>query len=328
MKTPIISVVMPVYNGEKYLKEAIDSILNQTFTDFEFIILNDGSTDGTEEIILSYDDPRIVYVKNEENLQIVKTLNKGITLAKGKYIARMDADDISLPTRFEKQVEYMERHPEVGVCGTWIEKFGHKTAIDRYSSDHQRIKVELLFNSAIAHPSAIMKKALFDELEYEQKYEKAEDYALWIRASNKYRLSNINSVLLKYRIHTSQTQKNVQIKKANAIRAEQLSSFGDIIGPNEIDILNMLATYSYVLPIEIRAFRKKILLLNKNKIFFNDKLLKEEIGKRYWWMLNANTKLGLRVFFDYRMSPVNQDIRVTILEKLKFFLKCIIRYET
>ena len=118
VNAPAVSVVMPVYNGEKYLRESIDSILNQTYTDYEFIIVNDGSNDKTEEIILSYNDNRIRYIKNEKNLQIVKSLNRGIELAKGRYIARMDADDISLPRRFEKQITFMENNLEIGVCGT------------------------------------------------------------------------------------------------------------------------------------------------------------------------------------------------------------------
>ncbi|HGF9542707.1 TPA: glycosyltransferase family 2 protein, partial [Acinetobacter baumannii] len=114
----LVSVVLPAYNAELYLKEAIDSVLSQTFTDFELIILNDGSIDRTEEIILSYNDSRIVYVKNEKNLGLIGTLNKGINLAKGKYIARMDADDICLPERFKKQVDFLEKNNEIDLIGT------------------------------------------------------------------------------------------------------------------------------------------------------------------------------------------------------------------
>ena len=110
MSKPLVSVLMAVYNGEKYLLEAIESILNQTYTNFEFLIINDGSTDSTEEIILSYSDQRIRYIKNEQNLKLIASLNKGLDLAKGKYIARMDADDISLPDRLEKQVNFLERN--------------------------------------------------------------------------------------------------------------------------------------------------------------------------------------------------------------------------
>lgn len=114
---------MPAYNAEKYLREAIDSILAQTFTDFELIIINDGSTDFTKDIILSYTDQRIRYIENEQNSGICVTLNKGLDAARGRYIARMDSDDISLPRRLEVQVQYMDSHPEIGVAGTDIEIF-------------------------------------------------------------------------------------------------------------------------------------------------------------------------------------------------------------
>ena len=117
------TVLMPVYNAEKYVAEAIDSILNQTFNDFEFLIINDGSTDNSLDIIKSYDDPRITIINNETNLGLSHTLNKGIELARGEYIIRMDADDISLSIRLEKQIEFMDSNQHIGICGSWIQTF-------------------------------------------------------------------------------------------------------------------------------------------------------------------------------------------------------------
>lgn len=117
----LVSVILPAYNAERFLKESIDSILAQTYRNFELIVLNDGSTDRTEEIVLSYSDPRIRYVKNEQNLKLIKTLNKGIDLAKGEYIARMDADDVSLPTRFEEEVYKFEEDPTLGIVSCFSE---------------------------------------------------------------------------------------------------------------------------------------------------------------------------------------------------------------
>ena len=117
---PKISVVMPAYNAENYIREAIDSILAQTFRDFEFLIIDDGSTDHTVEIIRSYSDSRIRLYQNERNMGVAATLNRGLDLARGEYIARMDADDISLPERFAKQAAYMDAHPDVAVCGSNI----------------------------------------------------------------------------------------------------------------------------------------------------------------------------------------------------------------
>lgn len=218
MKMPVISVVMPVYNGEKYLREAIESILNQTYSNFEFIILNDGSTDKTEEIILSYDDPRIVYVKNDENMQIVKTLNKGIALAKGKYIARMDADDISLPKRFERELSYLQNHSECSAVFTKIQKIDESSELmgfwtaDQQNISHTQIAKILPFKNCVAHPTVMIRSKILKQYCYDHRVKGSEDYHLWLSLiADGYILEKIDEVLLFYRIHKSSiTQQSVQ----------------------------------------------------------------------------------------------------------------------
>lgn len=233
MNTPLVSVVLPVYNGEKYLNEAIDSILNQTFTDFEFIILNDGSTDETEEIILSYADPRIRYVKNETNLQIVKTLNKGISLAKGKYIARTDADDFSLPHRLAIQLKYMQSHPEVIVCGSYIQIYEQPKRIWKVPVQDEAIKAMLLFESCLLHPTVIFTKDMALNNKYRSSFLGAEDYDLWERLSedSNTHFANIPEVLLLYRLHPNDDRRNYKARQrhlANLIRHRQLKKLGII----------------------------------------------------------------------------------------------------
>ena len=153
---PLVTVLMAVYNGEKYLREAIESILDQTYTNFEFLIINDGSSDRTEEIILSYNDKRIRYIKNEQNLKLIASLNKGLDLAKGEFIARMDADDISLPERLEKQINFLEKHPEIGLLGSWVRTLGltnNRNII--FKQGHNTIRIQLLFNNFFHHPSVV-----------------------------------------------------------------------------------------------------------------------------------------------------------------------------
>ncbi len=206
-----ISVIMPVYNGEKYLREAIDSILNQSYCDFEFIIINDCSSDSTEEIIKSYDDSRIVYIKNEVNLGVAGTLNIGLNMAKGEYIARMDADDISLQTRFEKQIDFMDNHPEIGVCGTNVIVFSENSEkATKFPVDKSEFLFNLFFSSQIVHPTVMLRRKLvLDGLyKYDVRWEGREDYALWLKLINHTNLANLQEPLLKYRIHNSQvTQK-------------------------------------------------------------------------------------------------------------------------
>ncbi|MGM9600097.1 MAG: glycosyltransferase family 2 protein [Faecousia sp.] len=205
---PKVSVVMPAYNAEKYIGEAIDSILNQTFTDFEFVIINDGSTDRTKEIILSYSDPRIVYLENDTNSGIVVTLNKGLDYATGEYIARMDADDISVNTRFQKQVDYLDIHPNIGVLGTGLKKFGDGiTESNRiFSANPYQLKAELVFSSCIAHPTVMMRRLVLEEnqIRYQEEFAGAEDYLLWWQLAQKTNISALTDILHLYRIHNTQ----------------------------------------------------------------------------------------------------------------------------
>ena len=205
MDLPKVTVLMSVYNGERYLKEAIESILNQTFRDFEFIIINDGSTDGTPAILARYQqmDNRIM-VYNQENHGLIASLNRGCQLAKGDYIARMDADDISLPERFAKQVEFLNAHSEVGVLGTWIQW------IDENSMPSRRLRPPtapgtigwfLIFENCLAHPSVIMRRDLVEQLGfYHPEALHAEDYDLWVRANFVTQIANIPDTLVQLRV--------------------------------------------------------------------------------------------------------------------------------
>lgn len=208
-----VSVIMPAYNSEKYIAEAIDSILNQTYTDFEFIIINDGSNDRTERIIKSYKDTRIKYFANEKNKGIVYTLNKGLQLAKGDYIVRMDSDDISKETRIQKQIDFMENHPKVGVLGTGIKIFGEgiKEEVRLFNTSPDMLKAELLFHCCVAHPTVMIRKSVLKDgkLIYNEEFLGKEDFALWWEISKRSDISTISEDLVYYRSHGNQiTKKN------------------------------------------------------------------------------------------------------------------------
>lgn len=235
-----ISVIMPAYNAEKYIGEAIESILNQTYKDFEFIIINDGSTDGTEDIILSYDDPRIVYLKNEENSGIVASLNNGLKYAKGQYIARMDADDIALLERFEKQVDYLENNQNVGVLGTGILIFGDDITdrVRLFNQNSEELKIELLFCPCVAHPTVMFRKDILESnaIHYDFDCVGAEDYCLWIELFDKCDFMNLPEPLLKYRKHEKQvTHKRTtkDIKVLEFLLDKRINKIGVNLNSNE-----------------------------------------------------------------------------------------------
>lgn len=233
-----VCIVLPVYNGSKYIKTAIESVLNQSHSQFTLFVIDDGSSDDTVKIIEAIKDSRLQLIKNSENRRLIFTLNKGIDLAivgQYKYIVRMDADDISMPTRIEKQLAFMEANPEVGLCGSWMEEFNDNgiLKIASCSFKHEELESELFFQCLIWHPSVIIRTKVLKEhnLRYEYDFLHAEDYAMWCKMARKTRLANIQEVLLKYRVHTS----NVSV--LNAQKQRQSGVLVNVFNLEE-DLLN------------------------------------------------------------------------------------------
>lgn len=218
-KDPLVSVVMAVYNGDKYLKESIESILNQTYKNIEFIVINDGSLDNTKEILEKYQqkDPRIKVLNNGINKGLIYSLNKGFKEAQGKYIARMDADDISLLKRLEKQVEYMEKNNQVALCSGLIKIFKNKnkflTKKLKLILPSEQIESSLLFKNYIAHPVVMLRKSELKNLEYKEINKGMEDYGLWLDLIKKNKIVILPEVLLKYRFVNSSITSNFLKKK-------------------------------------------------------------------------------------------------------------------
>ncbi len=208
-----ISVVMPVYNGEKYLHDSISSVLNQTEKNFEFVIINDGSTDTSEKVIKSFNDPRIRYI-NKNHIGLVEALNFGISEARGKYIARMDADDICLPNRFEIEKNILENDNNIAMVGSHaiiIDENNKEKGVMSYPPQSwNRIKKYTLLHCPFIHPTVMIRKDILEIVgKYIGKFKYIEDYDLWSRIVFKYKCVNITELLIKYRIHKKQeTRKN------------------------------------------------------------------------------------------------------------------------
>jgi len=242
---PIISVVMSVFNGEEYLPAAIDSILSQTFGDFEFIIVEDGSSDRSAEIIRAYSDvePRIKVIENSENLGLAASLNKGIKAAKGNYIARMDSDDVSSHQRFEIQLEQFSKHSDLLILGSAVRVIGEDEEF-RYSIIPPQDPVEIYWNiltggcPAFVHPTVMMRKCVFDLIGYYDEHLKVgQDYALWNNLITKdvspESVSNLPDELLIYRSHAdtvSLKHRSLQIATGNQIRESTLNCLLDMQG--------------------------------------------------------------------------------------------------
>ena len=221
MNSSVVSVILPAYNCEKYIGKSIQSVLQQTCTDFEVIIVNDGSTDKTEASILQYADQRIIYLKNPENKGLIYTLNRAIEHAQGKYIARMDADDICLPQRLAKQNEYLNTHPDTTMVAStisFIDETGNDKGIwplDRKMISPDLIRNKMPFENCIAHPSIMIRSDILKKLKYNSRQVNIEDYDLWLRLlSRGYVIDKINEPLLLYRTHGDSVT-HLYLKKKN-----------------------------------------------------------------------------------------------------------------
>jgi len=221
-----VSVLMPVYNTQsEHLRASIESILAQTFTDFEFLILNDASTDPrVEEIVLSYSDPRIVYAVNERNLGISGSRNRLLDMAKGEYLAVMDHDDIALPDRFEKQVNYLDAHLHVGVLNTQFSYVGREK-VSKLPMDDITIKKHLMIHcGGMCHPSCMLRRSVLEEhgIRYEEIFTPAEDHAIFCRLIPFTTFAALPDVLLQYRAWEGNTS-NRKARNMEAAKAGVLS---------------------------------------------------------------------------------------------------------
>lgn len=228
---PLVSIIMSVYNGEKFIAETIRSIINQPYQKFELIIVDDCSTDNTVSEIERFNDNRIVLLKNEKNMRLAYSLNKAVKASNGKYIARMDADDVCMPDRLPLQVKFMEENSDIAVLGGSAQQFGARSSLMTYPSEHEKIKVELFFSNPLCHPAVMFRSGEISEW-YNDEVKAGQDYELWSRLIWQVKFHNLSNTLVKYRIHPNQTKHILgRAQKQGVILACQ-------------NMLSMIGTYS------------------------------------------------------------------------------------
>lgn len=309
---PTVSVLMPVYKTAPFLREAMDSMLTQTFTDFELIVLNDCSPDNAEEILDEYKDPRIVRYLGKENAGLANVLNVGMRMAKGKYIARMDSDDISAPNRLEVQVDYLERHPDIDLCSCGMNLFGAMEDQWIRESDLETVRINALFFSPILHAASVWRRDSFERLglRFRQEMVPAEDYDLWCRAlSGGLRLVNIPECMYQYRIHPNQVTVNTEkiLQKEQIVREGYLHTL--FPGAEEKDIVRIASMKPCLDPDAFRNTADKLLALNTDKVFFNEEKLRNYLNKHYKYLVGE----ALHKHFAWRLFRV-----LTLKEKIKW----------
>lgn len=327
---------MPVYNCGPFIVQAIDSILSQTFTNFELLIIDDCSTDNTVKHINGYQDNRIKLIQKETKTGLVASLNLGLELSLGKYVARMDGDDISYPNRLEKQIAYLNQYPDIMLCGTAYQLMDTDITI-RHSTAHEDIKIDLLEFCPLGHPTVMFRRSFISNhnLRYRNEFLHVEDYELWTRCIWLGKIANIPDVLLSYRCHDDQVsskEKNTQVQNTALCRVRMLSCLLENVSLNDECVRELLFQDEKITDIkslmEITGWLDHLIQLNKEKDCFEPTRF-----KRYIFNKKRNTVR--RFYFNqpaYFPSLFYQLLRsgrlyagcFSNLEYVNLMIKCLI----
>jgi glycosyltransferase involved in cell wall biosynthesis len=329
---PLVTVLMPVYNAESYVETAIQSILEQTYVNFELLVIDDGSTDGSATIINGIDDSRINYVKNDVNLKLITTLNKGLKLAKGKYIARLDADDIAEKTRLQEQVDFMEANVVVGLSGTWYTAFGTVNSTVRNPTSNQDIRFMALYQCPIIHPSTIFRTSVIrdNELSYNMDYPHAEDYQLWCRFAEVSELANIPSILLRYRLHEtniSKLENSTQSTNTIRIKTELFDKIGVQVSPSDLALFERLnhhvVNFEATELTQLGELLSKLVLANNNSNYLEPKYLSNLLSRKWYESCTNHSSLGWSSWKTFWSQPQLSNLNSANLNTIKLFIKSI-----
>ena len=334
--SPLLSVLMPVFNSERFVAEAIESVLNQTFKDFEFLIFDDCSTDKSFEIIEDFKrkDSRIKVFLNEKNLGVVESRNKLINLSKGKYIAWLDSDDIALKNRFEVQIKFLEEHPEIGMVGAYpiiIDENSKKTGKWWFETDPQKLKIELFFHSPFLSSSVMIRTSCLPPNFYDSRFPVAEDFDLYSKISEHSDAANIPKFLVKYRINSK------GLSKSNTEKMEQLSvqvikehaaRLGIKFEENIIKNLRKPKTASKIAFNDIAEIEKQLILLKKMLISssrFNKKAVEKVIQKYWFETCRKSTHNGLKVLSIFFKSELFCK-KLSLKDNCRLFVRALIKF--
>ena len=309
IKQQKLTVLMTVYNAERYVRDAIDSILNQSHKDFCFLIINDGSSDDSLKIINSFDDKRITVLNNEKNYGLVASLNKGIAAINSEYIVRMDADDISLPYRLETQLKFMEQNPDIGVSSAGLELFDLQKSSPPVVRGSDTIKALLLFNSSINHAVAIIRTAVLksNKILYRSIFPHMEDYDLWYRLKDVTKFENINEVLYKYRIHgenVTVTNRTSAFERKKMFYRETLKDLGIIPEEEELNLHLGLSESTPLRPdkvnlLKYRNWLDKIAHFNKQSNLYSQYALENVLLKKWEQLFYYLPPYGEEIVQEY-----------------------------
>ncbi len=283
---PKVTVLMPTYNVAPFVGEAIESVLRQTYSDFELLVMDDCSTDNTIEVVRSFDDSRIRIVQNDRDLGLAENLNRGLSLITTEYVARMDGDDIGCPDWLEREVAILDTHPDIGICGAGFERFGTTETVVQFPKRHEDIAANMLFECSVIVPTFRMSLIRNHGLHYKSEAFPAEDYQFWSECLRITRIYNIPRTLFHYRMHPTQicsSRREEQLRKVKETRLYMLDWLSNDFNNEEKSYYAESFMEPYIVSKhdlrERKAFCKKIIEKNRKRGNFDEAALRRRLDR-------------------------------------------------
>ena len=332
---PILSILMPVYNSATYLRQAIESVLAQDYQDFELLLLDDGSTDESVEILRSIKDTRLRILVDGQNLRQPYRYNQGVRLAQGKYIAIMHSDDIALPARFATQIAFLEKNPTYDMLGSFAKIIQGENLTTRHigtAGEGQLLQLFCLFNSPFIHPTMLFRREVLEQNPYNTSFTTAEDYELWSRLLAKYKAINIPKSLLQLRIHplkNAKRHKQQQLENIIQIVRAQSKQLG-IKYQDDWENCTKWVSNSYLdalTKVELKMVESYLLALHRsllNTQKFQAKNIENVLAQTWLRVCMKSGKNGLGVWWMYLQSPLSSK-HSGLQAMAKLFVKCLLR---
>ena len=330
ISSPCVSVVLPVYNMAPYIEAAITSILRQTFTDFELLVVDDCSSDDTVARVQTIKDPRLRLLQNPVNLGRAGTDNAALTQVRGEFFAKMDGDDICHPQRLARQVAVLAQRPEINVVGSWMREFGASTYLHQYPTDPDLAQVLTLFTTPTGNPSVMLRTSLLREqgLHYDGSLRQTEDYDFFARYVRQLRIATLPLPLIQYRVPVKSTKLAVLAERAadsDRVRTRLLTDWGLNPTPRELHVHNTIAMLERPLGnielAEVNAWLRKLLVFNEQQPWFEGAALRRGLGERWFEVCSTHQRPRLGSLRAFRSSPLARHFTAPGAQQVKFWLK-------
>lgn len=315
MSPPLLSIIIPTYNSEQFLSQTIQSILNQTYKNFELIIINDGSTDSSKSIIESFNDTRIKYYENKKNKGIVFTRNYGLQLAKGEYIGMVDSDDIVYPEKFEEQITFLEKNKDFGMVGSWV-KFidveGKRLSGSwKLNAPPEMIPSIMLFNNYFVQSAVLSRRESISRFTFKVDFPTAQDYLMWVEVTQNYKTWNLPKYMLDYRVHKggiTEKHKEVRSEKEKEIFRMQLKRLEIDATDKELELHSLIKDDRPITQINtlksIEEWLLKIISKNKTLKVYDHRMLTKVVYNRWLKVCNKSSSLHFLMLYKLISSQI------------------------